>query len=202
MFTISKILEVDNLKKWIQDNPNLLHPIDKKYIGYSLNVARPYWFDLDSRCNKISTMPIFSGTNQEEIFIKMYDWCLKNLKWHDGKIVNICHYLKKFNEEYLSDIRFDPTNYNGNYNDSNDSNVESGDDSNPHDDSSKHDAEISDKLDNINQNEYTIDWFDEKNCYKYQNDILELFFVTKLLFYGFDGGPYDCCFYVSPIIII
>lgn len=192
--TISKILEVDNLKKWVQDNPKLLHLVDKRYIGYRLNIDRPYWFDSSSSDHiyKFILRPIFSGTTQEEIFIKMYDWCLKNLKWSDGRIVNMCHYIKEFNEKYLSDIGFDPTyNSNDKSNDSYDSELDI-----------DIDIESSDNLDNKDQSEYIIDWFDENNCYKYQNEILELFFVTRLLFYGFDGGPYDCCFSVKPEIVI
>ncbi len=100
MFNIANEITLEKLKSWIEICSIETNKLNK--LGhYTLHVSKPELFDEDSR-SKLDSMPIFTGMNLEEIFVKMYDYCLNNLKWNDGKNVNLIEHPEPLNDLLLA----------------------------------------------------------------------------------------------------
>lgn len=102
MFDFLKIVTPLKLGHWIQNNQDALTKVDERYIGYKLEIARPAWFHENSQ-KKLYQLPIFTGKTCEEIFVKMFEYCLNNLRWKNGLAVNLCDYMQKLNDALLLD---------------------------------------------------------------------------------------------------
>ncbi len=99
MFNIANLINPSKLKSWIENNQQELSQINDSYC-YTLNISRPFWFD-DSSIDKLQNMPVFVGNTYEEIFVKMYEYCLANMKWKEGEnvdLIDYCHSLNKLLE--------------------------------------------------------------------------------------------------------
>ncbi len=90
MFNIANLINPSKLKLWIENNKDELSQINDSYC-YTLDISRPFWFDQQSQ-NKIKNMPVFVGDTYEEIFSKMYEYCLANLNWKEGGNVDLIDY--------------------------------------------------------------------------------------------------------------
>jgi hypothetical protein len=95
MFNIANEINSTKLNLWIENNKDILIPINGKC--YTLQIDRPFWFN-DESLLKLNNMPVFVGSSPEEIFVKMYEYCLTNLKWKDGRNVNLLEYLCPLND--------------------------------------------------------------------------------------------------------
>jgi len=95
-----------NLTKWFNDSKDKFEKLEDDCRCYKLRIDRPSWF----RCKRFNNKKhnnesskidvedidnyIFIGKSEEEVFLKMYKFCLLNFKWKDGKVVNLFDYLK------------------------------------------------------------------------------------------------------------
>ncbi|ARF12270.1 hypothetical protein Klosneuvirus_4_85 [Klosneuvirus KNV1] len=184
-FTLSKI------KKWFNDHKDKFEPVDNDIVGYKLNIDRPYWFEQHKKCDKIESK-VFTGKSNEEIFIKMYETCLKELTWTKGARVNkgepvdLLKYLRSFNEE-LND-KFGIVQKMG------DQYI-----------IFKVDDEIDDEIDEIDDNDSEDDdncdyiVINEANKAKYEPILIKHIINDKMDFYGFGDGGCDCCFSVTEL---
>lgn len=84
------IFTPDNIKTWIENNLDKLH--QTRSSGYQLIINRPHWFN-DKSQKRIDNIPIFTGSTKEEIYLKMFRFCLENLKWDRGDKVVLYDYL-------------------------------------------------------------------------------------------------------------
>jgi hypothetical protein len=84
------------LDKWLIANKDFLTPIkNKKYIGYRLNIIKPYLFN-----EKIDDCMIFEGKTKEEIFVKMCKYCYKNFTWKDdGEKIDLPNYFMEMHKD-------------------------------------------------------------------------------------------------------
>jgi hypothetical protein len=107
----SKLFSVDNLRRFLEDDNNEFEL--SEFFGYRLEINRPFWFDNES-IEKMKNMPLFTGSTHEEIFVKMQEYCLNNLKWDDGTSVDLVHYCRpdtKIFEELTNDNLNDEDNW-------------------------------------------------------------------------------------------
>ncbi len=100
MFNIANEFTEEHLNEWIKNNKESLNLVDNETY-YTLEVTDHTLFDNNSQL-KLNNLPTFNANSKEEIFTKMYDYCLNNLKWKDSTIVNIINYPYNFNHALIS----------------------------------------------------------------------------------------------------
>jgi len=105
-----------NISEWFNKNQGIFHPLDKGCIGYQLVTDEPELFEGNGRvwteeqaqkksCTEELETLVFTGKTKEEIFIKMYKYCLLKVKWQNGQSVNLIDYA--MNLILLNDIEKD-----------------------------------------------------------------------------------------------
>lgn len=97
MFNFTATITPNKLNHWLANNNDKLTKIDESISGYQLEVARPFWFD-DISHKLLDELPLFTGSSKEEIFVKMYEYCLNNLKWKNDTRVNLIDYWVQLTE--------------------------------------------------------------------------------------------------------
>ena len=103
-----------DISKWYYNNKHNFDKIQDGYVGYQLCINRPTWFQTRGRvfCEedlaKEDTVAmvescVFVGKTKEEVLLKMYKYCLQNLKWQNGTPVNLMDYSRtnKFIDESI-----------------------------------------------------------------------------------------------------
>lgn len=99
----SGIVTFSKVKKWFEDNKDKFEKLGDDNIGCKLEINRPFWFKNHAECDKIESV-VFTGNSNEEIFMKMYEKCLKTLVWkggrNDGKSVDLLDYLQPYNKVF------------------------------------------------------------------------------------------------------
>lgn len=176
MFNIANEINSNKLNTWIANNKDNLNPIDSTKC-YTLNIARPFWFDDVSR-EKLDNMPVFTSSSQEGIFVKMYEYCFNNLKWKDDGNVNLLEYPKPLNDllilngiiKHIDNCIYthDPNNY------------------------------------QINAFPvYYNTKLTKDNFHLFEDAVILSIFDCKLYEYGFtDKTNMDCCFYVNDHLLL
>jgi hypothetical protein len=86
MFNIANEITVKQLNTWIENNKNALNRVDG---CYTLDIAQIL---LDTQ-----PIDIFTGSTREEIFTKMYDYCLKN----GLNLIDLLNYPNDFNHRLI-----------------------------------------------------------------------------------------------------
>ena len=176
MFNIANEINSNKLNTWIENNENIFNLIDNTKC-YTLDIARPFWFD-DEFCEKLYSMPVFTSSSQEGIFVKMYEYCLNNLKWKDGRNVNLLEYPKPLNDLLILNNIIKEIN--GDYY-----------------------VRDHDKLtfDNMHTN-YDIKLTTD-NFHLIEDAVISLIFDAKLYTYGFTTKyELDCCFTVNKHLLL
>jgi len=194
----SETVSFPKIKKWFEDNKDNFKSLGDDIIGYKLNISRPFWFKNHNECDKIESL-VFTGKSNEEIFIKMYEKCLKTLVWkggkNDGKPVDLLDYLQPYNKvfEYMVYKLGDE------YAVQQDDSVESDSDE-EQDDDSENESEAKSENDEPEFNNYGDIIIEDSNKEKYEPVLIKRLIRDKLDFYGFtDSGMLDCCFYVTEL---
>lgn len=96
MFNITGLINPEKLYNWIDNNKSKLSYINNSNC-YTLDISRPFWLDDNSR-SKLPNMPVFVGYTYEEVFTKMYEYCMENFKWIEGGNVDLIDYHQSLND--------------------------------------------------------------------------------------------------------
>ena len=215
----SQTVTLSNVKKWFNENKDKFKPVDDNILGYKLNINRPSWFEQWKKNHAIDEIEatVFTGKNEEEIFIKMYKKCLEKLTWTKGARVNkgdpvdLLNYLQSYNDvlndivrktvsgEYVvfSDIDTEIQNDNEEEYDF-DPEIQ-----NDNEEEYDFDPEnsVDEEDDNVSQDdndEFII--INKANKEKYEPILIKHLIKDKMDFYGFNEcGIYDCCFSVTAL---
>ena len=89
MFNIANEITVKQLNTWIENNKSALNRVDPNTC-YTLDIAQIL--------SNTQTIDIFTGSTREEIFTKMYDYCLKN----GLNLIDLLNYPNNFNDRLIS----------------------------------------------------------------------------------------------------
>lgn len=86
MFNIANEITVKQLNTWIKNNKSALNRIDGCYT-----------LDIAQILSDTQTIDIFTGSTREEIFTKMYNYCLKN----GLNLIDLLNYPDDFNNKLI-----------------------------------------------------------------------------------------------------
>lgn len=89
MFNIANEITVKQLNIWIENNKSALNRVDPNAC-YTLDIAQI--LSLDTQM-----IDIFTGSTREEIFTKMYDYCLKK----GLNLIDLLNYPNNFNHRLI-----------------------------------------------------------------------------------------------------
>jgi len=166
---IESLLSPIELDKYISET----NQINADLCFYRLHVDRPNWLDVETIWH--SKNLIFKGYSKEEVFIKMYKYCLNNLIWEKtGDNVNLFKYSVQNDTNQiirnLADVGI---------------------------------IEINSENEILIFNEITRKYLPLtiNNYKRYSNYLIKYIIYANLFFYGFEGDHNDLGFYVSEVII-